>query len=161
MCPLTTWLEISGPDIVANNFRQGTYHILNPAKYVGKNTPRFRSGWEMSFMHFLDTNDNILQWASESISIPYRNPLTGKQSIYIPDFLITYRTKDNTMKAEVIEIKPKKQSVLESKASARDRAVVALNYAKWDQAMKWCRRNGLTFRVITEDDMFHQGGKKR
>ena len=115
----------------------------------------------MSFMHFLDTNDNILQWASESISIPYRNPLTGKQSIYIPDFLITYRTKDNIMKAEVIEIKPKKQSVLESKASARDRAVVALNYAKWDQATKWCRRNGLVFRVITEDDMFHQGGKKR
>jgi len=146
---------------MANNFRQGTYHILNPDKYVGKNTPRFRSGWEMSFMHFLDTNDNILQWASESISIPYRNPLTGKQSIYIPDFLITYRTKDNTMKAEVIEIKPKKQSVLESKASAKDRAVVALNYAKWDQAMKWCKRNGLTFRVITEDDMFHQGGKKR
>jgi len=143
------------------NYRQGTYQIQNPAKYVGKNTPRFRSGWEMSFMHFLDTNDNILQWASESISIPYRNPITGKQSIYIPDFLITYRTKDNIMKAEVIEIKPKKQSVLESKANARDRAVVALNYAKWDQATKWCRRNGLVFRVITEDDMFHQGGKKK
>ena len=62
---------------MANNFRQGTYQVQNPDKYVGKNTPRFRSGWEMSFMHFLDTNDNILQWASESISIPYRNPLTG------------------------------------------------------------------------------------
>ena len=146
---------------MANNFRQGTYQVQNPNKYVGKNTPRFRSGWEMSFMHFLDTNDSILQWASESISIPYRNPLTGKQSIYIPDFLITYRTKDNIMKAEVIEIKPKKQSVLESKASAKDRAVVALNYGKWDQATKWCRRNGLVFRVITEDDMFAQGSKKR
>ena len=139
------------------NYRQGDYQVKNPHKYVGNNTPRFRSGWEMSFMHFLDTNDSILQWASESISIPYRNPITGKQSIYIPDFLITYRTKDNTMKAEVIEIKPKKQSVLESKASARDRAVVAVNYAKWDQATKWCRRNGLTFRVITEDDMFAKG----
>jgi hypothetical protein len=143
------------------NFRQGDYQVKNPHKYVGTKTPRFRSGWEMSFMHFLDHNDSILQWASESISIPYRNPITGKQSIYIPDFLITYRTKDNVMKAEVIEIKPKKQSVLESKANARDRAVVAVNYAKWDQATKWCRRNGLTFRVITEDDMFHQGGKKR
>jgi hypothetical protein len=95
------------------------------------------------------------------VSIPYRNPITGKQTIYVPDFLITYRTRDNTVKAELIEIKPKKQSVIESKASQRDRAVVAVNYAKWDQATKWARRNGLVFRVITEDQIFHQGNKKK
>jgi hypothetical protein len=61
------------------------------------------------------------------------------------------------MKAELIEIKPKKQSVIESKMSSRDRAVVAINYAKWDAATKWARRNGLSFRVITENDMFHNG----
>jgi len=78
---------------------------------------------------------------------------------YIPDFLIQYRTRDNTVKTELIEIKPKKQSVLESKASVRDRAIVAVNYAKWDAATKWCRRQGLTFRVITEDDIFRNGKK--
>ena len=61
------------------------------------------------------------------------------------------------MRAELIEIKPKKQSVIESKMSSRDRAVVAINYAKWDQATKWAKRNGMTFRVITEDDMFANG----
>ena len=110
-------------------------------------------------MRFCDTNDNILQWASESISIPYRHPLTGRMTNYVPDFLVTYRTKNNTMRAELVEIKPKKQSVIESKASARDRAIVAVNYAKWDSATKWCRRNGLTFRVITEDDIFRNGAK--
>jgi hypothetical protein len=64
------------------------------------------------------------------------------------------------VRAELIEIKPKKQSIVESKMSNRDRAVVAINYAKWDQATKWAKRNGMTFRVITEDQMFHQGGKK-
>jgi hypothetical protein len=78
----------------------------------------------------------------------------------VPDFLITYRNRDNTVRAELIEIKPKKQSIVESKASSRDRAVVAINYAKWDAATKWARRNGLHFRVITEDDMFHQGGRR-
>jgi hypothetical protein len=131
--------------------------VLNPSKYVGKGTPRYRSGWEQSFMRFCDTNDHILQWASESIAIPYRHPLTGKVTQYIPDFLITYRTRTNTMKAELIEIKPKKQSVIESKMSSRDRAVVAINYAKWDAATKWCQKQGLTFRVITENDMFHNG----
>ena len=143
-----------------SKFAQGPYTVKNPAKYVGKGVPRYRSGWELSFMIFLDNNDNVMQWASESIQIPYRNPVTGKQSIYVPDLLITYRTRQNTLIAEVIEIKPKKQSIIESKMNNRDRMVVAINYAKWDSATKWCNRNGLKFRVITEQDLFHQGGRK-
>lgn len=142
------------------NFRQGAYTVKNTEKYVGKGSPRYRSGWELTFMMFLDSNDNVLQWASESISIPYRNPLTGKQSMYVPDFLVMYRGRNNTTIAELIEIKPKKQSLIESKASDRDRAIVAVNYAKWASAQQWCKKNGLTFRVVTEDDIFHQGRKK-
>lgn len=142
-----------------SKFAQGAYVVKNKQKYVGRGTPRYRSGWEHAFMRFLDNNENILQWASESISIPYRNPITGKQSIYVPDFLITYKNRNNQMIAEVIEIKPKKQSVIESKMKANERAVVAVNYAKWDSATKWCKKQGLLFRVITEDDMFRNGSK--
>jgi hypothetical protein len=142
-----------------SKFAQGVYVPKNPAKYVGKRDPRYRSGWEHAFMRFCDSNDNILQWSSESISIPYRHPLTGKMTMYVPDFLITYRTKNNQMRAELIEIKPKKQSIVESKMSANDRAIVAVNYAKWDAATKWARRQGLQFRVITEDDIFRNGSK--
>jgi hypothetical protein len=138
---------------------QGFYEIQNPNKYVGTKQPRYRSGWEHSFMRFCDTNDNILQWASESIQIPYKHPLTGKNTIYVPDFLITYKTRNNTMKAELIEIKPKGQSAITERMKPKERAVVAINYAKWDAATKWCQRQGLTFRVITEDDMFHNGKK--
>ena len=140
-------------------YANGFYQVLNADKYVGKKTPHYRSSWEHSFMRFCDNNPAVLQWASESISIPYLNPLSGKMTIYIPDFLITYRTRDDRMCAEVIEIKPKKQSVIESKQSSRDRAIVAVNYAKWAAAQKWCARNGLVFRVITEDDMFANGRK--
>jgi hypothetical protein len=142
-----------------SKFAQGAYVVKNKQKYVGKGAPRYRSGWEHAFMRFLDNNDHILQWASESISIPYRNPITGKQSIYVPDFLITYKNRNNQMIAEVIEIKPKKQSIVESKMKANERAVVAVNYAKWDSATKWCKKQGLIFRVITEDDMFKNGNK--
>ena len=140
-----------------SHWAQGPYTVINREKYVGNGTPRYRSGWELSFMKFCDNNDHVLQWASESIAIPYRHPLTGKMTQYIPDFLITYRTSNNTIRAELIEIKPKKQSVIESKMSAKDRAIVAINYCKWDAASKWARNNGLTFRVITENDMFHNG----
>jgi len=140
-----------------SRWAQGSYTVLNRDKYVGNGVPRYRSGWELSFMKFCDTNDAILQWASESNAIPKRHPLTGKMTQYIPDFLIMYRTRDNTIRAELIEIKPKKQSVIESKMSSRDRAVVAINYSKWDAATKWARKNGLSFRVITENDMFANG----
>jgi hypothetical protein len=141
------------------NFAKGKFTIKNKEKYVGKGVPTYRSGWEFSFMTFLDNNDHVLNWASECVAIPYKNPLTGKMSRYFPDFLVTYRQRDNTVKAELIEIKPKKQSVIESKMSNQARAIVAVNYAKWSAAQAWCKRNGLTFRVITEDDMFRNGKK--
>lgn len=140
-----------------SRWAQGVYEVINRDKYVGLGKPRYRSGWELSFMRFCDSNDHVLQWASEAVQIPYRHPLTGKQTIYVPDFLITYRTRDNKVRGELIEIKPKKQSVIESKMNSRDRAVVAINYAKWDAAQRWCRHQGLVFRVITESDMFHNG----
>jgi hypothetical protein len=142
-----------------SKFSQGSYVIKNKEKYVGRGVPRYRSGWEHAFMRFLDNNEHVVNWASESISIPYRNPITGKPSMYVPDFLITYRSRANTLIAELVEIKPKNQSVVESKMNANQRAVIAVNYAKWDAATKWARRNGLTFRVITEDDMFRNGKK--
>lgn len=139
-------------------FASGVYTPQNPQKYVGNHKPRFRSGWELTFMKFCDNNDNIIAWASEAIKIPYKNPFTGKQTIYVPDFFVMYEDRNGSKRAEVVEIKPKKQSIIESKvASAKDRATVALNYAKWQAATVYCKRQGLTFRVITEDDIFYNG----
>ena len=140
------------------NYAQGTYTPKNPNKYVGKHKPKYRSGWELTFMIFCDTNDNVISWASESIQIPYKNPFTGKQTVYVPDFFVLYEDKNKVKKAEIVEIKPKKQSLIESRvATAKDRAVVALNHAKWGAAMAFCKRIGVTFRVITEDDLFYRG----
>ena len=86
--------------------------------------------------------------------------LSGLPMHVSEEMVAKYRNKTNQVVTELIEIKPKKQSILESKANNRDRAVVAVNYAKWDAAQKWCRRNGLTFRVVTEEDIFHQGRKR-
>jgi hypothetical protein len=144
-----------------SKYRQGVYQIKNTAKYVGKGLPRFRSGWEFSFMMFCDSNEHIVNWASEPVRIPYRNPLTGKNTNYVPDFIVTYRGPNNTLRAELIEIKPKKQSLIESKQSQYDRAMVAINYAKWSAAQAWCKAQGLTFRVLTEEDIYHQGGKRK
>jgi hypothetical protein len=143
------------------NWAQGIFTPKNPEKYVGKHAPKYRSGWEMTFMTFCDTNKNVLYWASEAIKIPYRSPLDGKIHQYIPDFFVVYQNKRGQQIAEMVEIKPKKQSLIESRtASAKDRAVVAVNHAKWASAMAYCKAQGYTFRVITEDDLFYNGSRK-
>lgn len=144
-----------------SNFAQGTYVPLNPQKYVGRGNPRYRSGWELSFFQFCDNNEHVLEWASEAIAVKYRHPFTGKLTNYIPDIFMRYRTKNNKVCTEVIEIKPRKQSVVEGRMSERDRMVVAINHAKWEAAKAWCGRAGIVFRVVTEDQMFRQGAKKR
>lgn len=141
-----------------SKFANGFYQIINPDKYIGKNTPKFRSSWEFSFMHFCDTDPAVLQWASESIHIPYRNPFTNRNTIYVPDFLIVYVNKGGKKFAELIEIKPSKQTTLEAAGrSTRDQAAAVLNMHKWQAANAWANQNGIRFRVLTENDIFHQG----
>jgi hypothetical protein len=139
---------------------QGFYTPKNPQKYIGKHTPKYRSGWELTFMTFCDTHNNVLYWASEALRIPYKHPFTGKPTIYVPDFFVVYENKFGKKVAEVVEIKPQKQSIIESKAAtAKDRMIVAINHAKWAAAMGYCKSQGYTFRVITEKDLFFNGKK--
>ena len=143
-----------------SKYAQGKFAIKNMEKYVGKKLPTYRSSWEMTFMTFCDNNPSVIQWASEPFMIPYRNPLSGKNTIYIPDFLMIYIDSGQQKHAELIEIKPLKETTLESAKSVRDRAAVILNIAKWTAARAFCQQNGLVFRLVTEHDIFH-GTKRR
>ena len=144
-----------------SKYAQGKFQLQNPLKYVGNKTPTYRSSWEFVFMTFCDNNPNILQWASEAVHINYRNPLTGKNTIYVPDFLITYVDAGGRQHAEVIEVKPTKETSLqEAGKSPRAQAAAILNMAKWEAARRWCKGHNITFRVVTEQDIFHMGGKK-
>ena len=135
----------------------GLYEMANPTKYAGNRKPRYRSSWEHAFMRFCDNHPSVMSWASESIKIPYRNPLTGKQSVYVPDFFIMYQNSNGKKRAELIEIKPESQTRLGAKTSQHDKLAIAINHAKWEAAAKWAKHKGLRFRVVTEDDIFHNG----
>jgi hypothetical protein len=143
-------------------FAQGRFDMKNPAKYVGKKTPLARSSWEFVFMRMLDEHPSVENWASESIQIPYRDPLSGRQTVYVPDFFIVYNDKTGGKHAEVVEVKPSNQTRLESVGkSAYNQAQYVKNMAKWEAATAWCKQQGIKFRVINEGDIFHQGGKRK
>ena len=142
-------------------FAQGKYKLKNPDKYLGNKSPTYRRSWEFAFMRFCDEHPSVLQWASEAVKIPYRNPLTGKQTIYVPDFFIVYANSKGKTKAEIIEIKPENHTVKESVGkSVYNQANYVKNKAKWEAAAAYCKQNGIQFRVITEKDLFHQGKRR-
>jgi hypothetical protein len=143
---------------MATKFARGKFNMTQPEKYVGTKMPTYRSSWEFQFMRFCDTNISIQKWASEAIQIPYRDPLTGKQTVYVPDFFIQYVDKNNQMHVELIEVKPASQTILERVGKNKyNQAQYVKNQAKWAAANIWCKQQGIKFRVLNENDMFHQG----
>ena len=135
-------------------YANGKFTIKNPEKYMGKRSPTYRSSWEFAFMNFCDNNPSVLNWTSESVKIPYFNPVLGKQTIYVPDFLIVYMDSNQKQHTEVVEIKPSIQTTMEGARSYQDKLSVAINMANWAAADNWARANNMRFRVITEYDIF-------
>lgn len=144
-----------------SRFASGKYVLQNPEKYVGNKTPTYRSSWEWAFMKFCDNHPAVESWASEAVRIPYKDPLTGKISSYVPDFFIKYVDKNGKQFAEVIEVKPMNQTLLEKVGRNRvNQAQFIRNQAKWTAATAWCKQQGIKFRVVSEKDLFHQGTRK-
>jgi hypothetical protein len=143
------------------HFAQGKFNLKNPEKYVGNKTPTYRSGWEFTFMKFCDEHPSVNQWASEAVRIPYRNPLTGKHTIYVPDFFIVYSDKGGKKRVELIEVKPSNQAIKEKLGRSRaNQAHYVINQAKWEAARAWCKQKGIYFRIVTEADIFHNGTRR-
>lgn len=139
-------------------FSQSIYTPKNPEKYVGSKPPYCRSSWETTFCLFCDNNPSVQQWSSEPLQIPYRDPLTGKQTVYVPDFLITYIDKNKKTHAELIEIKPANQMIKEKVGkNPYNQAQYVKNMAKWAAASAWAQQHGIKFRVINEHDLFVNG----
>ena len=142
-------------------FAQGKYEVKNPEKYIGTKAPRYRSSWEWHFMRMCDEHPSVAKWASEAIKVPYRDPLTGKYTVYVPDFFIVYANKFGKTKAELLEIKPANQTVRESVGTnTYNQAQFIKNKAKWEAASAYAKQNGIFFRVVTEKDLFHQGKRR-
>jgi hypothetical protein len=138
-----------------SRFAQGKYTVINPEKYVGNKSPTYRSSWELTFMRTCDSHPSIQKWASEAISIPYRCPITGRQTIYVPDFFIQYIDKLGKLHVELIEIKPQNQTLREKVGKNKNNQIQYVkNIAKWRAAQAWCKSQGIKFRVVNEQDIF-------
>ena len=110
-------------------------------------------------MVYCDNSDNILEWGSEEIIIPYLSPWDGKLHRYFPDFYIKVKQSSGNIKKFVIEVKPKKQTKppkpvhKKTKKWLSEVKTYGINEAKWKSAKEWCEGNDMEFKILTEDEL--------
>ena len=123
------------------SLKQGKFKPKNYKKYKGDPTGVvYRSLWERKFMKWCDNNPNVLQWWSEELAIPYRDPVQKKWRRYFPDFWMKVREQNGEGKSYLIEVKPKRQvegpkpQKKHTKTYLREVYEYATNKAKWAAA---------------------------
>jgi hypothetical protein len=137
--------------------KHGQFIPKNPKKYIGKYPIIVRSSWERTFCQWLDNNEGVVAWASESIVIPYFDPVKGKKRRYYPDFYLKTKNGDDF----IVEIKPYKETKPPTKRGKKSTKTMLYeektwltNKAKWDAAINWCERMGMKFQIHTEKSLF-------
>ena len=139
---------------------QGKYRPSNTKKYRGNPTNIiYRSLWERKFMVYCDKNENIIEWGSEEIAIPYRSPLDNRIHRYFTDFYIKYKDANGKIRRSLIEVKPFRQTqqppILEKKTKGYiyEVAEYAKNQAKWQAAKEFCDDRRWEFKIFTEKEL--------
>lgn len=139
---------------------KGKYQPSYPKKYKGDPTNIvYRSLWERRFMVYCDNNENIIEWGSEEIALPYRSPLDGKIHRYFPDFYIKVLENGGKIQKYIIEVKPKKQTVEPKVQKRKTKGYIyevtewARNQAKWKVAEEFCQDRQWKFKIITEEEL--------
>ena len=139
---------------------KGKFRPSVPKKYKGDYTNIiYRSLWELKFMKYCDSNQNILEWGSEEFFIPYTSPVDGKRHRYFPDFYIKVKESTGQVKKYVIEIKPKKQCIEPKPQKKKTKGYIyevceyAKNQAKWKAASEYCKDRMVEFKVLTENEL--------
>ena len=139
---------------------KGKFRPSIPKKYRGDYTNIiYRSLWELKFMKYCDSNQNILEWGSEEFFIRYISPIDNRTHRYFPDFYIKVRESNGQIKKYVIEIKPKKQCIEPKVQKRKTKGYVyevyeyAKNQAKWKAATEYCKDRRLEFKVLTENEL--------
>jgi len=99
---------------------------------------KYRSGWELKYMVYLDSNPDVVSWSYEKVVIEYiSNQKTKKIRKYYPDFEVEYIDG----KKIIVEIKP-------SRKLQKATIVKKIRAAK-----EWCTKRDLTYKILTEIEL--------
>lgn len=141
-------------------YYKGKYKLKNPGKYEGDPTMIiYRSSWELKFLNWCDSNDNVISFSSEETIIPYVCPTDNRAHRYFVDFKVKIKNKNNEVKTYLVEIKPYKQTLPPVPPQRKTKQFITevmtwgKNEAKWKAAKKYAEHRGWEFIILTEKEL--------
>lgn len=140
-----------------SKYRQGIFRPINVEKFIGTKAI-YRSGLELKFMRFCDSNINVIRWGSENIIVPYISPLDGKVHRYFVDNYVVIKEGLNIIRY-LIEIKPSSQLKIPATKYKKkehliyEQSMYVVNQAKWAAAAAYALKNNCIFKIITEKEL--------
>lgn len=139
---------------------KGYFKPKKPNKYKGDpSNIVYRSRWELVFMNYLDSHQDVLEWSSEEMFIPYRSPFDNKPHRYFPDFKIKKKNVDGSIETVLVEIKPYKQTKEPEVKNTKTKKYLnevytwGINQAKWKAAQQYCEDRKWKFLILTEHEL--------
>ena len=138
---------------------KGKFKPKHPEKYQGTMPIIYRSGWELRLMSWLDSNQKIISWGSESVVVPYVCATDNRPHRYFVDFLIKYCDG----RIFLVELKPENQTKVPTRGKKRQATVItetlsyAKNLSKWNAAAAYAEKQGWIFQIWTEKTLKNLG----
>ena len=156
--------------------KNGWYKVLNKQKFIipvnesvkvmksykvidEEILVNYRSGLELKCLRYCDLNKYVNKWSLEPFCIPYVSPVDNKMHRYFIDFFIEFQNGQKFL----VEVKssgetrePKKPGKKTEKAILNYQKALqtfAVNTAKWKAATQFCQDKGMTFIILTENEL--------
>lgn len=145
----------------SRNYLQGKYEVVNVEKYKADPAKcSYRSSYELHTWEWADRTPTVLEWAVETIVVPYFDPVKNKNRRYIVDLWLKFKDRNGDIHTEIVEIKPMNQVIQPKKGGKKESTFLTenltyvTNMAKWSAAKEYARLRGWNFRIITEESIF-------
>ena len=156
--------------------KNGWYKVLNKQKFIfpvnesvsvmksfkiidDEINVNYRSGLELKCLRYCDMNIHIKKFSLEPFCIPYLSAKDGKIHRYFIDFFIEFSNGQKFL----VEVKssgetrePKMPGKKTEKAILNYQKALqtyAVNKSKWASATQFCKEKGLTFIILTENEL--------
>lgn len=143
------WLRLRNID----KFKRPVDGYMQSFKQIGEGYfVQYKSSLEAAFINYADNNPKIVQWSLEPFAIPYISPKDGRSHRYFPDAFVEF---DGGAKV-LVEIKSNSETKPPRKNDKRyveKMQTFAVNQVKWKTASGYCQQKGISFVVLTEDQL--------
>jgi len=153
--------NVNNNTMSSRSYINGSYKPKNREKCINKEEPVYRSSLERKAFEILDSHPSVIEWGAEIVTVPYYSSVKGRKSRYIVDLYVKLEDKNHEIQEFLIEIKPSDQCKPPKKGKRKkamtlneEVATWVTNTEKWDAAVQYANERGMTFKIMTENNLF-------